>query len=375
MTLEMLAIVACVLASVPAVNVAVNLLFYRRAPRVRRLAMEMPPVSVLIPARDEESNICNATSRVLSNASRDLELIVVDDHSQDRTAELVERVTAQDSRVRLLRAPRLPDDWGGKPHSCFTGAANAGGDYLVFVDADVALEPDAIERIVAFMDRTQSHLASGIPRQVTLSLTEKLVVPLIHFILLGFLPMMGMRWTRRPAFAAGCGQLFIARRTAYEETGGHQAIKASRHDGLELPRAFRKVGLKTELFDATDLASCRMYSNAIEVWNGFAKNATEGMASPTAILPWTLLLLGGQVLPPVLLLAAWLTNAGSSTVALAATATAMAFVTRLVLAWKFEQSLLGALLHPVGIVIVIAVQWFALVRESLGRPLAWKGRT
>ena len=80
-------------------------------------------------------------------------------------------------------------------------------------------------------------------------------------------------------------------------------------------------------------------------------------------------------MPPVLLLAAWLTNAGSSTVALAATATAMAFVTRLVLAWKFEQSLLGALLHPVGIVIVIAVQWFALVRESLGRPLAWKGRT
>ena len=375
MTLEMLAIVACVLASVPAVNVAVNLLFYRRAPRVRRRAVEMPPVSVLIPARDEESNIHNAASRVLSNSSRDLELIVVDDHSQDRTAELVERVTAQDSRVRLLRAPRLPDDWGGKPHSCFTGAANAGGDYLVFVDADVALEPDAIERIVAFMDRTQSHLASGIPRQVTLSLTEKLVVPLIHFILLGFLPMMGMRWTRRPAFAAGCGQLFIARRTAYEETGGHQAIKASRHDGLELPRAFRKVGLKTELFDATDLASCRMYSNAIEVWIGFAKNATEGMASPTAILPWTLLLLGGQVLPPVLLLAAWLTNAGSSTVALAATATAMAFVTRLVLAWKFEQSLLGALLHPVGIVIVIAVQWFALVRESLGRPLAWKGRT
>jgi len=375
MTLEMLAIVACVLASVPAVNVAVNLLFYRRAPRVGRLEVEMPPVSVLIPARDEESNICNATSWVLSNALHDLELIVVDDHSRDNTAELVERVTDQDSRMRLLRAPRLPDDWGGKPHSCFTGAANAGGDYLVFVDADVALEPDAIERIVAFMDRTQSHLASGIPRQVTLSLTEELVVPLIHFILLGFLPMMGMRWTRRPAFAAGCGQLFIARRTAYEETGGHQAIKASRHDGLELPRAFRKVGLKTELFDATDLASCRMYSNAIEVWNGFAKNATEGMASPTAIIPWTLLLLGGQVLPPVLLLAAWLTSAGSSTTALAAAATAMVFVTRLVLAWKFEQSLLGALLHPVGIVIVIAVQWFALVRESLGHPLAWKGRT
>ena len=375
MTLEMLAIVACVLASVPAVNVAVNLLFYRRAPRVRRLAVEMPPVSVLIPARDEESNICNATSRVLSNASRDLELIVVDDHTQDRTAELVEQVSAQDSRVRLLRAPRLPDEWGGKPHSCFTGAASAAGDYFVFVDADVALESDAIERLVAFMDKTRADLASGVPRQVTKTLTEKLVIPLIHFVLLGFLPMMGMRWTRRPAFAAGCGQLFIARRTAYEETGGHQAVKASRHDGLELPRAFRRRGLKTELFDATDLATCRMYQNGLEVWNGFAKNATEGMATPTAIVPWTLLLVGGQILPPLLLLAAWLTHAGGSTVALAAAATAMVFVTRLVLAWRFEQSLLGALLHPVGIAILVAVQWFALIRESMGRPLAWKGRT
>jgi hypothetical protein len=133
--------------------------------------------------------------------------------------------------------------------------------------------------------------------------------------------------------------------------------------------------LKTELFDATDLATCRMYHNGTEVWNGFAKNATEGMATPTAIVPWTLLLVGGQILPPLLLLTAWLTHAESSTVALAAAATAMAFVTRLVLAWRFDQSLLGALLHPVGIAILVAVQWFALVRESLGRPLVWKGRT
>jgi hypothetical protein len=335
----------------------------------------MPAVSVLIPARDEESKIRTAACRVLSNHSRNLELIVVDDHSSDGTAEIVREVTTEDSRVQLVNAPALPDEWGGKPHSCFTGAASATGDYLVFVDADVALDPDAIDRLVAFMDRTRSDLASGIPRQVTLTLTERLVIPLIHFILLGFLPMMGMRWTRRPSFSAGCGQLFIARRTAYDKTGGHQAIKASRHDGLELPRAFRRFGLKTELFDATDLATCRMYNNAQQVWHGFAKNGTEGMASPAAIVPWTVLLIGGQVLPLVLLLVAWLTNAGSPAITLAATATAMVFVTRLVLARRFEQSFLGALLHPVGIVILVAVQWFALVRESVGHPLAWKGRT
>ena len=375
MSLELWVVVSLVLASVPAINVVMNLLFYRRTPRVHRAGKEIPAVSVLIPARDEEVNIRTAASRVLSNDSRNLELIVVDDHSSDRTAEIVREVTTQDPRVQLVNAPALPDDWGGKPHSCFTGAANATGEYLVFVDADVALEPHAIDRLVAFMAKTRADLASGIPRQVTLTLTEKLVIPLIHFILLGFLPMIGMRWTRRPSFSAGCGQLFIARRTAYDETGGHRAIKDSRHDGLELPRAFRRFGLKTELFDATDLASCRMYSNAQEVWHGFAKNATEGMGSPAAIVPWTVLLIGGQVLPVVLLLVAWLTNAGSPEITLAATATAMVFVTRLVLAWRFEQSFLGALLHPVGIVILVAVQWFALVRESVGHPLAWKGRT
>jgi hypothetical protein len=375
MSLAILALVACFLASVPAVNVTVNLLFYRRTPRGDSHGDKPTPVSVVIPARDEEANIRNAASGVLSNAVGNLELLVIDDHSRDRTAEVVTEIARRDPRVRLVSAPALPADWAGKPHSCFAGAREAKGEILVFVDADVRLEQDAVGRLVAFMEETGSDLASGIPRQLTGTLMEKLVIPLIHFILLGFLPMMGMRWTRRPAFAAGCGQLFVARHQAYEQVGGHRAVKASRHDGLQLPRAFRRQHLRTELFDATDLATCRMYRSASEVWNGFAKNATEGMATPLAILPWTLLLLAGQVLPPVLLLAAWLTHAAPPALALAAAATAMVFGTRLLLLWRFEQSVIGALLHPVGILALVAIQWFALIRGSLGLPLAWKGRT
>lgn len=374
MTLELAALVALVLASVPAVNVAINLLFYRAAPRRPRPAEDRAGVTVLIPARDEESNILGAASGVLSDPSSGLELIVIDDHSRDRTAELVAEAAAEDPRIHLLSAPELPEDWGGKPHSCFAGAQKATGDYLVFIDADVRLEPDAIARLVAFMNKTGADLASGIPRQLTLTLTEKLVVPLIHFVLLGFLPMMGMRWTRSPAFAAGCGQLFIARHGAYDRAGGHRAVKASRHDGLELPKAFRRSGLRTDLVDATDLATCRMYRSAHQVWNGFAKNATEGMGSPTGIVPWTILLVGGQVLPLVLLAAAWLTGSGNPALSLAATATALVYVTRLVLAWRFRQSLLGALLHPIGVLLIVAVQWYALIQQSLGRRLAWRGR-
>ena len=93
-----------------------------------------------------------------------------------------------------------------------------------------------------------------------------MLLPLIHFVLMGYLPMPVMRWTRYSAFSAGCGQIFIARAEAYRRTGGHAMIRESMHDGVKLPRLFRRHGLATGLFDATDLASCRMYQGARETW-------------------------------------------------------------------------------------------------------------
>ena len=130
------------------------------------------------------------------------------------------------------------------------------------------------------MTRRPVGLLSGFPHEETGSWLEKLLIPLIHFILLGFLPLGRMRLSKSPAFAAGCGQLFIAQRSAYESAGGHAAIRSSLHDGILLPRAFRRAGQTTDVFDATNLAECRMYRSAKEVWLGLLKNAGEGMASP-----------------------------------------------------------------------------------------------
>ena len=134
-------------------------------------------------------------------------------------------------------------------------------------------------------------------------------------------------------------------------------------------RAFRRAGLATDLFDATGVASCRMYTGARELWNGFVKNATEGMATPGAILPWTVMLFGGQVLP--LLLVLFLDGAART---VAWTALGLAYGARLALTARHGQSWTGAVLHPVGVMLVLAIQWHALVRGVLGRPTAWKGR-
>ncbi len=349
-----------VLAVAPLAMALVNLALYRRP----GLAEGVPAVSVLIPARNEAANIAEAVGCVLASTGVVVELVVLDDASTDATAAILAGMA--EPRLRVAQAPPLPPGWSGKQHACAALSRLASHELMVFVDADVRLAPDALSRMAGFMQRTAVGLASGFPRQVTLTWSERLLLPLIHFLLLGYLPMPAMRRSPSPGFGAGCGQLMIARREAYRAAGGHEAIRSSLHDGLTLPRAFRRAGLMTGLFDASRFASCRMYSNAAQVWEGLTKNATEGMATPRALPVWTMVLGGGQVLPVVLLVLA----PGVAT----AVAAAAGVVLRLVLAVRFRQPVLGALLHPAGVAALLVVQWAALWRAARGRPSTWRGR-
>ncbi len=370
-------IIASVLfALVPALLFRANLRAYAPPP-CHPAGQEFPPVSVLIPARNEENAIGAAVRAALQNQGIELEVVVLDDHSEDRTAAIVDQLIATDERVRLVPSPELPAGWCGKQHACWVLAREARHPLLLFIDADVRLVPNALARMTAFVSASGADLASGIPHQETVSLLEKLLIPLIHFILLGFLPIRLMRWSRRPSFAAGCGQLIIARAEAYHRCGGHSVIRDTLHDGLKLPRVFRVAGLKTELFEATDLATCRMYRTGGEVWFGLAKNASEALAAPAMIGPMTAVLLGGQVLPVILLflgLCSWPEPWPRWQITLALVATSAAYYPRLTAARRFRQSLLGAILHPLGILILLAIQWFAFLCNALGRPATWKGR-
>lgn len=373
MNWDALALVALVLAGIPAGLFLVNLLFYRRISSRLAAPGASSAISVLIPARNEEGNIAATLKSVLANQGVEFEVVVLDDHSTDRTAEIVAEIAARDPRVRLEFAPPLPAGWCGKPHACHVLAQRARHDTLVFIDADVQLAPDGLQRMLGFLETSGAALASGVPHQQLGTFSERLLLPQIHFVLLGYLPLPMMRWTRRPAFSAGCGQLFVIRRDAYEAVGGHEPIRTTLHDGVKLPRLFRRHGFKTELFDATDVASCRMYRTNGEVWRGLGKNATEGLAAPGTILPMSLFLFGGQVLPFLLLIVlSQMTFAG---VAMTTVAVALAWLPRLIAVVRFRQPLGGALLHPLGVLALLAIQWFALARQLAGKPAVWKGRS
>ena len=394
----LLALLCFVCALVPAALFVVNLSYYREPPLPSR---SLPAVSILIPARNEAYGIADALRAALASTDVAFEVVVMDDGSTDATAAIVQHLSERDPRVRLEHAPPLPAGWNGKQHACWALAHTARNPVLCFVDADVRLAPGCISRMATFLqqsgpDQRGSSLVSGFPRQITETFLEWLLLPLIHFVLLGFLPLARMRKGTEPAMAAGCGQFLMVRATDYFQTGGHSNIRNTMHDGLRLPRLFREHGLRTDLADLTNLATCRMYTTFAEVWSGLAKNATEGIAAPVRIVPVSLVLFLGQVLPflPVLFLVyealthlptvlsglihqtyvIGLSRAGWIIVPSFSMAVFCAYLPRILAASRFRQSWRGAVLHPLGILVLLAIQWYSLARKLRGGPVAWRDR-
>ena len=371
MTVNIVAWIILALALIPCALFLWNLVLYRRPASGRSLE----PVSILIPARNEEQSIEACVRAALASERVDIEVIVLDDNSSDATAQIVERMAGEDPRLRLHSAPPLPPGWCGKQFACASLAEFAAHPILCFIDADVQLSPTGVLQMATALRQSGAGLISGFPRQITVTPLEQLLLPLMHFLLLGFLPLLGMRKLIAPAFGAGCGQIFMADRDAYRRAGGHAAIRNSRHDGITLPRAFRRAGIMTDLCDATAVASCRMYQDAHEVFFGLLKNASEGLASPGRIVPFSVLLLAGQVLPAILFI---YSVTGSHSVRLQAisfAALVASYMPRLLAAFRFRQPLFAALFHPLAILMLLAIQWYALIRSLLHVPSTWKGRS
>lgn len=369
--LIIIVVLSLLLAIIPALLFFRNLALYAPPPR----PLEVERVSVLIPARNEERSIAGCVQAVLASEGVDLEVIVLDDHSEDGTASVVKRIEQNDSRVRLACAPPLPSGWCGKQFACSVLARLATTPVLCFLDADVKLKRDGLARMIAGLRHSGAQLVSGFPRQITITPLEQLLLPLMHFLLLGFLPLDRMRRTLEPSLGAGCGQLFVVERDAYWKAGGHQAIRESRHDGLSLPRAFRRAGFRTDLWDATDVAACRMYRSAREVVSGLLKNATEGLGASHSIAPFTGLLFFGQVLPLALFLYLCFAGRPAGLLAMSAIAVVASYLPRVVAAVRFHQPRAAALLHPLGISVLLGIQWVAFFRALLRMPATWKGRS
>ncbi|TWU17684.1 4,4'-diaponeurosporenoate glycosyltransferase [Novipirellula galeiformis] len=330
-------------------------------------------VSVLIPARNEEASIAACVESILANRDVAVEVIVLDDDSEDATASIVNVIASRDDRVRRVSGPPLPHDWNGKQYACWQLAQQARYPRLLFLDADVRLAPHAIRTLIERQETTDVALLSAFPQQETETFLEKMLIPMMHYILLCFLPFDRMRESTNPAYAAGCGQLFLTSQTAYIASGTHQAIKSSRHDGVKLPRVYRRASLMTDVIDGTSLARCRMYQNGPQVIRGLLKNASEGVANPRVIVIFTLLIFAASVLPLVALVVALL-NRSPIAVGIALPAVVLSHLPRALAARHFRQPVSGVVLQSFAAILFLGLQWGSLALTIFGKPIRWRGR-
>jgi len=152
-----------------------NLLPGTSLPKSGDLSGEL--VSVLIPVRNEENNIGNILQDLLNQEYKDIEIIVFDDQSEDKTGEIVKGLSASESRIRLILSEGLPEGWLGKNHACHSLSKYAKGDYLLFLDADVRIKNNTIGKAVAFAKKHELSLISIFPKQVIKTNGEKMTVP------------------------------------------------------------------------------------------------------------------------------------------------------------------------------------------------------
>ncbi len=233
---------------------------------------KMPRISVLIPARNEEAKI----GALLDDTKRvnypDLQILVYDDDSTDRTAEIILERSLTDSRIGYLKSNGLPEGWLGKNHACDRLARQADGEYLLFLDADVRVNPNLLPDSIAFMEKHNLSLLSIFPVQIMKSFGEWLTVPLMNRILVGNLPLFLVRRNRLPSFAAANGQFMFFKADIYKKHWFHEEFRNEKVEDIRIIRMMKQQRYHVSTLLSAGQISCRMYQDYRDGINGFSKN-------------------------------------------------------------------------------------------------------
>lgn len=344
-------------------------------------------VSVLVPARNEEARIRDCLASLAGQHPPVREIILLDDRSTDRTAEIARGLGFREEagcRLRLIRGTDLPEGWVGKNWAChqLSKVADPSSSHLLFTDADTIHGTGCVSAALAHARSVRADLLSLWPDQITGTWSEKLIIPLGYLLFMSFQPFLFLRWLqadpsradrlgldrrRLAGLGAANGQFLLFRHEAYDSLGGHEALR----DHLVEDIAFgRRVASRTgegmRLFnaDGINLLKCRMYTDFASVWEGFSKNMRPVFEeSPKSFLLFGIVIFGLFLLP--FLMFPWIPSAGIAVV--------LIVLNRFVLTLRFRTSWLGFLAHPFAIVLALLValnSW----RLCLRRGVVWKGR-
>ena len=369
-------IVVAGLLVIIALNLILNLRSLRRPDINSRIPEPAPLVSVLIPARNEEENIETCLKSLQKQDYPNFEILVLDDNSEDRTAELVEGMAAKDNRIRLIRGESLPEGWAGKPFACYQLAEKAKGSWLLFIDADTTHAPHMLRSTLALALELKPSLLSGFPRQMAESLPEKVAMPVLYFVIMSLLPLWWVHRSKGLKPSLTIGQFILFPREDYWRIGGHMAVKDRILEDVWLGVETVRHGGRHIAIDLSTVFYCRMYRDVGKMWEGFVK----WMYSVAALSPFALVGLIAAGFAFYLAPFYWLWSAYLSAAAptdwrfIVVFQVAMIIFMRWLVENHFRQSLLSTFLHPLGFSFLVAAGLYGGWREVVGLGVRWKER-
>ena len=326
-------------------------------------ASDAQNISVLIPARNEEKNIARLLDGLMGLEQKNLEIVVCDDHSTDRTPAILAEYTKQHRAIRWFRGEELKPGWTGKNYACHQLAGKANGEILLFVDADMELSGDIISGMAGFMKKQRLALLSIFPKQLLLSFGEKATVPVMNWILLSLLPLPMVIFSSRSSFSAANGQFMMFRANTYHKLQPHSIVRSSAVEDIDIMRLYKNERYRCATLPGDNRVRCRMYTGYREAVAGFSKNILHFFSGSLVWLFFYIffttfgLLFIGLLSFPLLLASVF-----------------ASLLCRVMISRISHQNILNnLLLVPVQHFSFLHMVFAALVQRSTG-SLEWKGR-
>ena len=362
--IEFLAYLAILFSLVQLVVSLANWLFYCGIDRDANASDVLDKISILIPARNEESNISCLLNDIQQQSYKNIEILVFDDLSSDRTAEIVTEFQQADDRIRLIKSKGLPEGWLGKNYGCDTMAREATGDYFLFLDADVRVKGDVLTKAVNRLSQMNVGLLSIFPKQIMVSFGEKVTIPNMNIILLSLLPLILIRKSQRVSLAAANGQFMLFKASIYKDLKPHSQFKSKRVEDIEIARFYKQKGIGVSTLLGDDSITCRMYEGFNEAVTGFSKNVISffGNSSTLAIMFWLITTLG------------ILFVASTMSIYLTIGYLGVVIVSRGIISYLSKQSVFNNLLFMPLLQMSLAVFITKSIINNFKNEYQWKGR-
>lgn len=359
-----------------AAHACLNHLLSRRLERMPHVPSP-PPITVLIPARNEADRIGRCVERWLTQEYPDYEVFVYEDDSSDDTGARVLAAAGGASRLHLIRGGPLPEGWRGKAHACDRLRAHARGAILVFADADVTPAPATLARTAGAFGALGLDALSAVPSHASASVGVRALVAIQNWAALALVPSWAAALCRRPLFAAMNGQFLAIRADVYDASGGFAAVRAALAEDVALGRRLAALGYRVRLLDGARVLTCEPYATVRELWRANSRNLLPIFFGSGVLLTAAVLALAAVSLGPLALLALGPLLGHAATLEwtwLPLGELALGLLPRLLADRRAGYPAWLALLHPVAIAALVGMAAESIARFRWNGSVEWRGR-